>query len=220
MYRSSSRRKNKSESKGHVKKSSFLRSLDPILINDLLHVGGRLNLASTTFGAEYQVVLLENDHVTSLVIEHYHLLSGHSGRDFVQSLAREKFFDHDNGTNFTGGERELRESINAWNHNKIHEALLQKNIRWIFNPLPPYMGQIRETFGKAVFTRSKRRILCRDAGRDKCNILAIFFGNDGLENIFPCSRADKNGHRLAKSSRWRYCPYQRRKFTSQQVASL
>ena len=38
---------NKSESKGHVKKSSSLRSLNPILMNDLLHIGGRLSLAST-----------------------------------------------------------------------------------------------------------------------------------------------------------------------------
>ena len=34
----------------------------------------------------------------------------------------------DNGTNFTGREREFKESINAWNDNKIQEALLQKRI--------------------------------------------------------------------------------------------
>ena len=50
-------------------------------MNDLMRVGGRLNLASITFEAEYQIILPKNDHVTSLVIEHYHLLSGHSGRD-------------------------------------------------------------------------------------------------------------------------------------------
>ena len=42
----------------------------------------------------------------------------------------------DNGTNFTTGERELRESIQAWNHDKIHEEMLQRNIKWSFNP--PY----------------------------------------------------------------------------------
>lgn len=71
-------------------------------------------------------------------------------------------------TKFTGGELELRESINAWNHSKIHEALLQKNTKWIFNP---QIGQISEAFGKAVFARSKTRILCGDAGGDKNNIL-------------------------------------------------
>ena len=237
---------NKSEDKGHVKKSSSLRSLDSISVNDLLRVGVRLSLASTTFGAKHQIILPKNDHMTKLIVEHYHLLSGHSGRELVLSLAREKFWiinatsvikralskcvdcqrhqgpvceqkiadlhvdrltpdrppftsvgidcfgpfqvhrgrsvvkrygviftclairgvhvevvhsletdsflmaskrfivrrgqvkeiRSDNGTNFTRGERELRESINAWNHNKIHEALLQKNIKWLFNP--PY----------------------------------------------------------------------------------
>ena len=83
---------NKSEGKGHVKKSSSLRSLNPISVNDLLRVGGRLSLASTTFGAKHQIILPKNDHVTNLIVEHYHLLSEHSGRVFVLSLAREKFW--------------------------------------------------------------------------------------------------------------------------------
>ena len=116
-------------------------------------------------------------------------------RRFIGRRGQAREIRSDNGTNFTGGERELRESINAWNHNKIHEALLQKNTKWIFNP---QIGQISEAFGKAVFARSKTRILCGDAGGDKNNILPKLFGNDGLENICPCFRADKNGHCLVK----------------------
>lgn len=40
----------------------------------------------------------------------------------------------DNGTNFIGAERELRQAINGWNHSRINDALLQKNIKWVFNP--------------------------------------------------------------------------------------
>ena len=40
----------------------------------------------------------------------------------------------DNGTNFVGGERELRESIQFWNHIQIQNHLLQKIIKWVFNP--------------------------------------------------------------------------------------
>ena len=83
---------NKSKDKRYVKNSSSLRSLDPILMNDLLRVGGRLSLVSTTFGAKHQIILPKNDHVTNLIVEHYHLLSEHSGREFVLSLAREKFW--------------------------------------------------------------------------------------------------------------------------------
>ena len=59
-------------------------------------------------------------------------------RRFIARRGQVKEIRSDNGTNFTGGERELRESINVWNHNKIHEALLQKSIKWNFNP--PYGG--------------------------------------------------------------------------------
>ena len=40
----------------------------------------------------------------------------------------------DNGTNFIGEERELRVMIESWNQAKIHDTLLQKGIKWVFNP--------------------------------------------------------------------------------------
>ena len=40
----------------------------------------------------------------------------------------------DNGTNLVGAERVLRAEINKWNQAKIHESLLQKNIKWVFSP--------------------------------------------------------------------------------------
>ena len=47
------------------------------------------------------------------------------------------------------------------------------------------MGQITEAFGKAVFARSKRRILCRDAGGDKCNILPTIFWKRWSKEYLP-----------------------------------
>ena len=66
---------------------------------------------------------------------------------------------------------------------------------WIFNP--PY-GSIYGGVGKAVFASSKRRILCRDAAGDKCNILPTFFVNDGRGNICVFSKADSRGNRHVK----------------------
>ena len=61
----------------------------------------------------------------------------------------------DNGTIFTSGERELQESIEAWNHDKIHEEMLQRNIKWSFNlPYGSHHGGFWERC-----TRSIRRIL-------------------------------------------------------------
>ena len=236
----------KSASKGvpHVGKSSCLRRLDPVLIDGLLRVDGRLSLASKRFDNQQQIILPKNDHVSNLLVEHYHQMSGHSGSEYVLSLLRERFWvvkassavrrvlsrytrcrrhqgplceqkmadltvdrltadqphftsvgvDYfgpfqvrrgrsllkiygviftclairavhievahsldtdsfplalrrfiarrgqvkqirsDNGTNFTSGEKELRDSINAWNKEKIRENMLQRNIEWSFNP--------------------------------------------------------------------------------------
>ena len=82
----------KFENGTQVKKSSSLRSLDPILVNGVLRVGGRLSLASTAFEAKHQIILPKKDHVTNLVVEYYHQISGHSGREYVISLASEKFW--------------------------------------------------------------------------------------------------------------------------------
>ena len=49
-----------------VRKSSCLWSLDPILVDGLLRIGGRLSLASTPFDAKHQIILPKNDHVTDI----------------------------------------------------------------------------------------------------------------------------------------------------------
>ena len=61
----------------------------------------------------------------------------------------------DNGTNFHGGNRELRESIEAWNKEKLHSNLIQQDIEWHFNPPnASHMGGVWERM-----IRSTRRIL-------------------------------------------------------------
>ena len=47
----------------------------------------------------------------------------------------------DNGTNFVGGENELRENIEKWNTINIAVQLAQKGIKWRFNPpSAPHQG--------------------------------------------------------------------------------
>ena len=249
----------------YVRRSSPLFKLDPVLRNGLLCVGGRLSCARISLDAKHQIILPKNNHVSSLIINHYHTLSGHSGRQHVLSLLRQKYWvikansavrkiltkcyscrrreapfceqkmadlpedrlvpdrppfttvgvdcfgpfhvrrarslvkrygviftcmtiravhieiahsldtdsfllalrrfiarrgqvqelRSDNGTNFTSGERELRESIQAWNHEKIHEEMLQRNIKWTFNP--PYGSHHGGFWERCI--RSIRRIL-------------------------------------------------------------
>ena len=61
----------------------------------------------------------------------------------------------DNGTKFTGAERELRVMIGGWNQSTIHEELLQTGIQWYFNPpAASHHGGAWERM-----TRSTRKIL-------------------------------------------------------------
>lgn len=61
----------------------------------------------------------------------------------------------DSGTNFTGGERELRRSIRVWNQERIHESLLQKDIKWTINP--PYGSHHGGVWERSI--RTTRKIL-------------------------------------------------------------
>ena len=229
---------------GCVKKSSCLAKLSPVLIGGVLRVGGRLSRAPLPDESRHQIIISKDSPLGVLLIRFFHEKSGHSGREYVLALLRERFWliranttarsvlsscfqckrrhgpageqkmadlprsrvtpdqppftcvgidyfgpflvrqkrslvkrygaiftclalravhleiSHtldtdsfilalrrfiarrgqvkeirsDNGTNFTGAEKELRAMISSWNQAKIHDTLLQKGIKWVFNP--------------------------------------------------------------------------------------
>jgi hypothetical protein len=55
-------------------------------------------------------------------------------RRFIARRGQVKEMRSDNGTNLVGGEKELRKALDDWNQKQIHESLLQRNIKWKFNP--------------------------------------------------------------------------------------
>lgn len=58
----------------------------------------------------------------------------HALRRFIARRGQVAEIRSDNGTNFVGAEHELQEAIQNWNHNQINNVLLQKKIKWTFNP--------------------------------------------------------------------------------------
>ena len=78
--------------KPHVKGSSRLRSLDPMLEDGLLRVGGRLGAASMDYEAKHPLILSGTSHVTRLIIEDVHRRVGHQGREHVLAALRERFW--------------------------------------------------------------------------------------------------------------------------------
>ncbi|KAK7878865.1 hypothetical protein WMY93_034256, partial [Mugilogobius chulae] len=55
-------------------------------------------------------------------------------RRFIARRGQVRELRSDNGTNFVGAERELKMAIEQWNQAQVHEVLLQKGIKWSFNP--------------------------------------------------------------------------------------
>ena len=56
----------------------------------------------------------------------------------------------DNGTNFVGAAKEMRDCINAWNQSDIETSLAQRTIKWKFNPRgAPHFGRIWERLARS-----------------------------------------------------------------------
>ncbi len=55
-------------------------------------------------------------------------------RRFISRRGQPEELRSDNGGNFVKGEKELREAVKEWNQSQISDFLLQRNIKWTFNP--------------------------------------------------------------------------------------
>ena len=55
-------------------------------------------------------------------------------RRFVARRGQVREIQSDNGTNLVGANKEMKTAIKTWNQAQIHEVLLQKGIKWTFNP--------------------------------------------------------------------------------------
>lgn len=76
--------------------------------------------------------------ITAVHIEVAHSLDTDSFlnalRRFMARRGRPAEIRSDNGTNFVGAEKELRDAVDNWNQQKINEFLLQSQVKWLFNP--------------------------------------------------------------------------------------
>lgn len=228
----------------HVKRSSAILKLDPVLEDGMLRVGGRISMSAMPQEILHPVILPKECHIAKLILRDIHERVGHGGRGHMLSRLRQKYWilhantaarkvisecmfcrrqraktgeqkmadlpkcrvtpDHppftfvgtdffgpievkrgrsnvkrygviftclasrsvhlemasslstdscinairrficrrgqvkemrsDNGTNYVGSERELREAAKELNHSRIESSLLLDGIKWIFNP--------------------------------------------------------------------------------------
>ena len=90
----------------------------------------------------------------------------------------------DNGTNFKGGEKELRQSISEWNQQKIEGYLKQRQIIWKFNPPgASSMGGIWERVIRSV--RSILTALLKEQTTTDETLLTLFSHVEAILNSRP-----------------------------------
>ncbi|KAL7841272.1 hypothetical protein SRHO_G00249630 [Serrasalmus rhombeus] len=75
-----------------VKLTSNISSLDPILENGILRVGGRFNKMAMPISQQHPAILPKNSHISRLIMRHIHQTLGHSGRNHVLSKLRQHYW--------------------------------------------------------------------------------------------------------------------------------
>ena len=283
----------------HVRRTSHIYKLNPVLDDGVLRVGGRLSRAAMPEEAKHPAILTKDQHISDIILRQVHEEVGHSGRAHVLARLRQRYWItgasvavrkilgkcvvcrrvqgvpgsqqmadlprnrispdeppftsvgvdcfgpfnvkrgrchvkrygvlftclalravhleiaasmdtdsfinalrrfiarrgqvkeicSDNGTNFVGADRELKKCIQQWNHSQIHEELLQRGIKWTFNPpTGSHHGGVWERL-----IRSIRKILN--------SILKIqTLDEEGLHTVFCEVEAILNSRPITKAS--------------------
>ncbi|XP_029181296.2 uncharacterized protein LOC114948988 [Acropora millepora] len=130
---------------------------------------------------------------TCLAIRAVHLEIAHSLstdsfllalRRFIARRGQVKEINSDNGSNLTGGEKELRDAISDWNHEKIHNSLLQNNISWFFSP--PYGSHFGGIWERCIRTvRKILQALLREQTTDDESLVTLMCDVESIMNSRP-----------------------------------
>lgn len=110
-------------------------------------------------------------------------------RRFISRRGQPEEIRSDNGGNFVKGEKELREAVKEWNQSQIHNYLLQRNIKWIFNPLTgSHHGGVWERC-----IRTTRKVI-------KALMTEQVLDDEGISNLMCEVEAIVNGRPITKCS--------------------
>ena len=75
-----------------VKQSSRINTLNPKLVDGIVHVGGRLRNAAVASMRKYPVILDHRHPLTKLILQDYHHKYLHAGQQLLMSTVRERFW--------------------------------------------------------------------------------------------------------------------------------
>ena len=71
---------------------SPLLKLNPVIVNGLLRVGGRLDRASVSFDLKHPIILPHTSHLTNLIVLYCHCITGHSGANMTLNQLLQRYW--------------------------------------------------------------------------------------------------------------------------------
>ena len=111
-------------------------------------------------------------------------------RRFLNIRGDVKQLRSDNGSNFVGAERELREVLEGWNQNRIDRHLRQSGVDSIFHP--PYASHMSGVWERLICSikRSLKAILGRGLVKEEV-LRTVLAEAQGIANSRPlCPNSD------------------------------
>ncbi len=114
---------------------------------------------------------------------------------FISRRGQVKEIRSDNGTNSVGSEKELRLAIKDWNQEQIHNFLVQKEIKWIFNPpTASHYGGVRERCIRTV--RKVLKALMKEQIIDEESLTTLFCKVESIVNSRPLTKVSSDSRDL------------------------
>ncbi|TWW55968.1 hypothetical protein D4764_09G0010180 [Takifugu flavidus] len=119
----------------NVSRKSSIFKLDPFLDRGILRVGGRLSSMAMPEKQKHPAILPKRHFISELLLRHIHQQAKLcTCRRFISRRGQVSELRSDNGTNLISTKKELREALKRWNMDQIESSLVQKGVKWTFNP--------------------------------------------------------------------------------------
>ena len=138
-------------------KKNRLANLDPVLVDGVLRVGGRLRKTTSPLCVKHPAILPKGAHITNLILAHYHEQTKHSGKGMTLNELRA------NGYWVLGGAKTVSSAIFRCvecrrKRRPLEEQCMADLPEERVEPTPPFTHTGMDCFGPIVVKEGRREL--------------------------------------------------------------